>query len=339
MSTTHTVKPGENLTTIARKYGYSDWPVIYNFQSKEFRRRHPNPDVIFPGDQLDIPSKTPAAQPAPEFSLTIVDSNSGTPFVNLTVRLRFPDRTESTAITDRTGTVTVISGPSAQFGLNDTFDLLDAIDGSDTPPIAYLEPKFRQSGIRVNSSFVFHIPDKRGVVDGIAAKLKITRRSKWGKLTPNFVAMEQDWDYEIVALHHSGNSGESNPLEIEQKHMVTKHQWQDVGYHYIIERDGSLFEGRHLAFKGSHVELANTGKIGILLTGDFESSRWNPNSTTPTSDQLKSAGDLITTLKSAFSTLTKIGGHLDYKKDTVCPGDHLYSLIPGLRTKLGLGGP
>jgi hypothetical protein len=339
MSTTHTVKPGENLTTIARKYGFSDWPVIYNFQSKEYRRRHPNPDLIFPGDQLDIPSKTPATPPAPEFSLTIVDSNSGTPFVNLTVRLRFPDGSESTAITDRTGTVTVISGPSCAFGLNDTFDLLDAIDGSDTPPIAYMEPKFRQSGIRVNSSFVFHIPDRRAVADNIAAKLKITRRSKWGKLTPNFVSMEQDWDYEIVALHHSGNSGESNPLEIEQKHMVTKHQWQDVGYHYIIEQDGSRFEGRHLAFKGSHVELANTGKIGILLTGDFESSRWNPNSTTPSSDQLKSAGELITELKSAFSTLKKLGGHLDYKKDTVCPGDQLYSLIPGLRTKLSLGGP
>jgi hypothetical protein len=65
----------------------------------------------------------------------------------------------------------------------------------------------------------------------------------------------------------------------------------------------------------------------------------NWNSTTPSSDQLKSAGTLITELKSAFSTLTKIGGHLDYKKDTVCPGDQLYSLIPGLRTKLGLGGP
>jgi N-acetyl-anhydromuramyl-L-alanine amidase AmpD len=140
-------------------------------------------------------------------------------------------------------------------------------------------------------------------------------------------------------LHHSGGSGEKDPPTIEEKHMVSVHQWEDVGYHYIIEPNGDIFEGRHLAFKGSHVELANTGKIGILITGDFDPSVWNPNSGKPTPAQMKSAEDLINALKGAFSTITKIGGHKDYKVKTVCPGDELYKLIPGLRTKTSLGGP
>jgi hypothetical protein len=332
------LRPGENLATIARKYGLTNWNVIYNsLANKDFRRRRPNPSQIFPGDKLEIPDQAaPTTVASPELSFTIVDSVSGKPFPSMTVKLRLPDASEQDFITDRDGNITVTGLSTRSLTSTDRFNLIELFEGTTSPPIDY--SRFARSGIGVNTSFVIHIPNERAVADGIAAKLSITRRAKWGKKTPNFAGMDSDWDYQIVTLHHSGNTGESDPVVIEDKHMSGR-GWQDVGYHYIIQPTGDIFEGRHLAFKGSHVDGANTGKIGILITGDFEPSTFNPFSTKPTTAQLKSAKALIDTLKGAFTTISRIGGHKDYKSTTVCPGDELYKLIPGLRTSTSLGGP
>jgi hypothetical protein len=43
--------------------------------------------------------------------------------------------------------------------------------------------------------------------------------------------------------------------------------WDDIGYHYIIEPNGDVYEGRYLSKKGSHVEGANTGEDWHLVDG------------------------------------------------------------------------
>ena len=56
MAVIHTVTQGECLASIARRYGIGDWYRIYHDASNaEFRRKRPNPHVIFPGDQINIP--------------------------------------------------------------------------------------------------------------------------------------------------------------------------------------------------------------------------------------------------------------------------------------------
>lgn len=56
--TVHTVKRGENLSLIARKYGIRSWQEIYNHPSNAtFRHQRPNPNLIHPGDQINIPEK------------------------------------------------------------------------------------------------------------------------------------------------------------------------------------------------------------------------------------------------------------------------------------------
>jgi N-acetylmuramoyl-L-alanine amidase len=58
MAKTHRVKQGECLSSIAKKYSFTDWRTIYNHpQNAEFRRKRPNPNLIYPGDQIFIPDK------------------------------------------------------------------------------------------------------------------------------------------------------------------------------------------------------------------------------------------------------------------------------------------
>ena len=66
MSTTHIVSSGECLSSIAKDYGFDDWHTIYDFgENDAFRQLRPNPNLIFPGDEIKIPDKDSGSADSP----------------------------------------------------------------------------------------------------------------------------------------------------------------------------------------------------------------------------------------------------------------------------------
>jgi Putative peptidoglycan binding domain len=58
MATYHEVEQGECLSSIALQYGFSDYHTIYNHpENAEFKQKRPDPNVIYPGDEIFIPDK------------------------------------------------------------------------------------------------------------------------------------------------------------------------------------------------------------------------------------------------------------------------------------------
>lgn len=56
----YTVQPGDCLASIARREGYTSWKTIYQHpDNAQFRKKRPDPSVIFPGDQLWLPEREP----------------------------------------------------------------------------------------------------------------------------------------------------------------------------------------------------------------------------------------------------------------------------------------
>lgn len=331
----YTVKAGESLDSIAQKFGFRNWRDIYEDPANaDLRKQRKNANEVKPGDVLVIPTRTEKNTTPVEFKLTVIDSVSGAFVPDITLRLRVPDgdtlTREITWATNAQGQI-IIKNPWLTRGKVDVLEVRDEIPA---PWINY--PGVTKFGLATGTDQRILIKDKRRVADAVVTAHGIQRRAAWGTRTPNYAKMDQDWDYSIVVIHHSGNGGETDPKQIEKKHMVDR-KWDDVGYHYLITPNGTIYEGRHLAFKGSHVELANTGKIGILIMGDFESQWWDDDDD-PSKEQLDSAVSLITTLKSHFA-LTALGGHKDYKADTECPGNELYGKLGDLRKRTGLGGP
>jgi len=53
--------------------------------------------------------------------------------------------------------------------------------------------------------------------------------------------------------------------EIREWHLARG--WRDVGYHFVIRRDGTLEKGRPLDEMGAHVGGHNSGNIGICMAG------------------------------------------------------------------------
>lgn len=58
MATYHTVRQGECLHSIAKKYGFADYRVIYDHPNNaEFKLKRPDPSILNPGDVIFIPDK------------------------------------------------------------------------------------------------------------------------------------------------------------------------------------------------------------------------------------------------------------------------------------------
>ena len=55
-SSVYTVKQGECMTLIAHRHGFADWKRIYQHpDNAELRQKRPDPNVLWPGDQVVIP--------------------------------------------------------------------------------------------------------------------------------------------------------------------------------------------------------------------------------------------------------------------------------------------
>jgi N-acetylmuramoyl-L-alanine amidase len=54
----HTVLQGECLASISKRYGFLDYRTVYNApENQALRQKRPHPNLLYPGDQVYIPSK------------------------------------------------------------------------------------------------------------------------------------------------------------------------------------------------------------------------------------------------------------------------------------------
>ncbi len=83
-----------------------------------------------------------------------------------------------------------------------------------------------------------------------------------------------------VTVHHSGGdvlttdglSGTARILRAIQRDHQERRRWVDIGYHYIVDRAGRVWEGRPVRWVGAHAGSsgANEGNLGILVLGNFD---------------------------------------------------------------------
>lgn len=122
---------------------------------------------------------------------------------------------------------------------------------------------------------------------------------------------------DTIIVHHSASSENTTALEIREWHL--KRGFSDIGYHYVIERNGTIIGGRPLSKIGAHCTGSNMHSIGICLCGNFV-VRIVPQ------EQLQSLKKLIKALRLVFSKDLLVCGHRDFA-NTLCPGDNLYREI------------
>lgn len=180
----------------------------------------------------------------------------------------------------------------------------------------------------------------------------VISRETWGALAPD---KSKGWDeypknaplpLTRIIVHHTADPLEQTVKELESKEL--KAGYADMPYHFVITKDGKLYEGRPMDVVGAHAgEFKNNkdikkdpdyGSIGIVLTGDFESrieNGWSPDK--PTHAQLESLQRLLNHLVWKYQlSPTSIVKHSEVKRDgkpKVCPGEHLNPHVDSGRSK------
>lgn len=115
----------------------------------------------------------------------------------------------------------------------------------------------------------------------------------------------------------AGHAMSDKVNEIRRWH-VSDRKWSDIGYHYLIDRNGTVATGRPVEKIGAHVQGHNTGTIGVCLIGGHGSSETDQFSQHFTAHQDKALRHLLADLQHRYK-IRKVTGHNQYAAKA-CPG-------------------
>lgn len=168
--------------------------------------------------------------------------------------------------------------------------------------------------------------------------------------TPSNTEMPSDWQpVERIVIHHSATPNNDTISPVSRIQSIYRFQavtqgWGDIGYNYIIDQQGNIYEGRYggNGSRGAHVyydkkrDNFNFGTIGIAILGDY--SQISPSSVVESSlvrlvawlavgnsldpTQLSRSTSVWNTLMKIFNStynLPVVLGHKDIES-TICPG-------------------
>ncbi|MGB0439067.1 MAG: N-acetylmuramoyl-L-alanine amidase [Paracoccaceae bacterium] len=113
-----------------------------------------------------------------------------------------------------------------------------------------------------------------------------------------------------------GQRTSAKVAEVKRWHL--DRGFRDIGYHFLIDRDGTVAKGRSVSQTGAHVAGHNTGTIGISLFGGHGSASTDEffDNFTPAQDKAlrKMLGDMASIYKNP-----KVSGHNQWAAKA-CPG-------------------
>ncbi len=163
-----------------------------------------------------------------------------------------------------------------------------------------------------------------------------------------------------VFIHHtdSGNRyGRQDVPRLIQSFYddhIEDNDWDDIGYNFLVDRMGTLYEGRAggvgNAVIGAHTLGFNIGTVGIAAIGSYDAGADVPEAMLDSiarlaawklgmygvdsrgSTVLESTSDEARYRKGSRTAFHTISGHRD-GYSTTCPGDALYALLPAIRRR------
>lgn len=133
-----------------------------------------------------------------------------------------------------------------------------------------------------------------------------------------------------IILHCTATAeGKDYTVDDIRRWHVQGNGWKDIGYHYVIYRDGTVHVGRPLDQIGAHCTGHNAGTVGIVYVGGL-SADGKTAKDTRTAAQREAMYTLCRILCDALG-IKKITGHNQYAAKA-CPSFD----VRKWRTEVGL---
>ena len=121
-----------------------------------------------------------------------------------------------------------------------------------------------------------------------------------------------------LIVHHSASPRHFTVEDVREWHLAKG--WSDIGYHWVIEEDGSIQLGRNAGRIGAHCRKHNATSVGVCVMGNNcePGQEWLPV-------QVEGLKELIYSVSLVIPGIATMGhGQL---AATACPGVDLKTLV------------
>ncbi|MBZ0199131.1 MAG: peptidoglycan recognition protein family protein [Ignavibacteriaceae bacterium] len=153
-------------------------------------------------------------------------------------------------------------------------------------------------------------------------EVTINPRSSWNASEPKPFANQVPVR---ITIHHEGTKFEKSDdatkhiKNVQTWGMGKDRNWVDIPYHFLIDPNGNVYEGRNVFTTGeTATEYDPTGHLLISLMGNFEIQEVSP-------EQLDALIKLTAYCCKKYDISPgTIASHRDYSEQTDCPGKNLY---------------
>ena len=191
----------------------------------------------------------------------------------------------------------------------------------------------------------------------------VVSRAGWGaneaivKGAPEYTS-----DVQVVFVHHTAGSNDYSCADsaaivraIETYHVKSNH-WDDIGYNFLVDKCGTLFEGRKggidrpvlgahtlgfnsrssaIAVLGSYTDRGVTARVRRVIA-QVAAYKIGAYGNTPAGRVTLVSSGSDRYAEGSRAVLNRISGHRDTGR-TECPGDALYSRLGAIRRIAGAG--
>jgi 5-hydroxyisourate hydrolase-like protein (transthyretin family) len=188
----------------------------------------------------------------------------------------------------------------------------------------------------------------------------IIPRESWGGDRLKTRGAPQIGTVQMAFVHHTVNANtytaEDSPAIVLAiaKYHIGSNGWNDIGYNFLVDRYGQIFEGRaggiDQAIIGAQAQGFNSYSTGISNIGTFESVAQTETAINAQAqliawklaihgispdgevDLVSAGGESNRYAAGRTITFQRVSGHRDADR-TSCPGDALYAQIPTIRAR------
>lgn len=176
-----------------------------------------------------------------------------------------------------------------------------------------------QKILHVKSDGIFGLITEEAVRDfQIAHLLKvdgIVGFATWRKLL-GYALKPSSRQIKEIIVHCTATRAGVNCTVDDIRRWHKQQGWSDIGYHYVVYRDGSVHEGRNVNIVGAHCLGHNTYSIGVAYVGGVARDGKTP-ADTRTVAQAEALERLMVELKRLYPN-AKIYGHREFA-NKACP--------------------
>lgn len=160
----------------------------------------------------------------------------------------------------------------------------------------------------------------------------VVPRSAWTSASPVLSRSDPMRRITRITIHHEGSTpfSSTRPADVRQRLEQVRlahlsRGWADIGYHFVIDPAGRVFQGRPVSLQGAHVKYNNEQNLGIMLLGNFEEQ-------SPTPQALASLQRFVASQMSRYHVPVRSVYTHQELRPTLCPGRTLQSRLVAMRS-------